>query len=327
MGAPKPHNRQNHNKTARRRLLVIALAVFLLVDVGLVAFALTATKPASSAGTVAAAPTSFPETVEPTATATPTAEPAETLATSTVTPTRVIAALDATTAWRALTGACPATSAAPEITTDSGVTWEAFNAAAETGATSILSIDVLDDAEASLITLDDVACAPQVVTTFVAGDAWKAYPERVAAEWYVDPSTSGTVHTPAGDVAAPCASVATLAALDNARAAVLCIDASVVTTQDAGFSWSVPSSIPGAAAITATAGGYAVAVANPTGCSGAALVSISENAAFDSAAIGTCFSSAVNEGETALSAADDGSIWLWVGDSYARTLDGGASWV
>ncbi|TFC91997.1 hypothetical protein [Cryobacterium sp. TMT4-31] len=327
MGAPKPHNRKNHNNPARRRLLVIALAVFLLVDVGLVAFALTATKPASSAGTVAAVPTSSPETVEPAVTPTPTVEPVDTTPTLTVAPTRVIAALNETTAWRALTGACPTTAAAPEITTDSGVNWEAFNAATETGATSILSIDVVDDAEASLITLDDIACAPQVVTTFVAGDAWRLYPERVAAEWYIDPSTSGTVHTPTGDVAAPCAAVATLAALDNARAAVLCLDASVVTTQDGGFSWSAPSSIPGAAAITATAGGYAVAVVNPTGCVGAVLVNISENAEFDSTASGTCFSSAVNAGETALSAADDGTIWLWVGDSFARSLDGGASWV
>lgn len=328
MGANTPSFRKNRNNPARRRWLVGGLAVFLLFDVGLVFFALTATKPASSAGTVAEAPaavepveTAAPAVVEP-----PVVDPVETTATATVSPTRLLAALDESTAWRASTGACPATSADPELTTDSGASWESFNASVETDASSILAMNVLDDTEVSLITLDVADCAPQLVSTFVAGNQWKAYPERAAAEWYVDPATPATVHSPSGDAAAPCEVVTTLAATDDSNAAVLCADASIFTTQDAGASWSAPTSVPGAAALAATPDGYEVAVANPVGCVGVSLVKISGDGGLDATAR-ACLAAAVNPGETAVSAAEDGTLWLWAGDAFARSTDGGASWV
>ncbi|POH60827.1 hypothetical protein C3B61_19210 [Cryobacterium zongtaii] len=188
-----------------------------------------------------------------------------------------------------------------------------------------MAIYVADAAEMSMVTLDAVDCAPQLVTTFVAGDAWKAYPDRVTAEWYVDPATSNTVHTPVGDVVAPCVSVATLAAADNSSAAVLCIDASVVTTQDAGATWSAPAAVPGAAAIAATNEGFQVAVANPAGCVGISLVGVSQDGAVD-ATPRPCVDAIVGTGETALSASDDGMLWLWAGDRFARSADGGATW-
>ncbi|TFC32021.1 hypothetical protein E3O53_12090 [Cryobacterium sp. TMT2-18-3] len=326
MAANNPSFRKNRNNPARRRWLVGGLAVFLLFDVGLVFFALTATKPDSSAGTVAEAPAvvepveTNPAEVEP-----PVVEPVETAATATVAPTRLLAALDSSTAWRASTSACPAASADPELTTDSGATWESFNASIETDASSILAISVTDDTEMSLVTLDIADCAPQLVSTFVAGDQWRAYPERVAAEWYIDPSTPDTVHSPSGDAAAPCATVATLAATDDSSAAILCTDASVFTTTDAGATWSAPASIPGAAALTATADGYGVAVANSAGCVGVALVTVSAAGGLDTTAR-ACLAATVIPGETAVTAAEDGTLWLWAGDAFARSTDGGQSW-
>ena len=327
MAANNPSFRKNRNNPARRRWLVGGLAVFLLFDVGLVFFALTATKPASSAGTVAGpvettAPTEaeLAENTEP-----PVVEPVETTATATIPPTRLLTALDASTAWRASTGACPASSADPELTTDSGATWETFNASIETDASSILSINVIDDKEASLVTLDIADCAPQIVSTFVAGDQWRAYPERAAVEWYVDPATPETVHSPSGDAAAPCEAVATLAATDASSAAVLCTDASIFTTTDAGKTWSAPASVPGAAALAATTGGYEVAVVNPAGCVGVSLVTVSTDGGLDTAAR-ACLAATVNRGESAISVAEDGTLWLWAGDALARSTDGGQSW-
>jgi hypothetical protein len=327
MGPTKPSGRKNRNNSARRRWLVGGLAVFLLFDAGLVFFALTNTKPASSAGTVAEAPTTEPPVDEPVETTEPAVvEPVETTATATVTPTRLLSALDASTAWRASTGACPATNANPELTTDSGAIWESFNASIETDASSILAMNVVDNTEVSLVTLDVADCAPQLVSTFVAGNQWKAYPERAAAEWYLDPATPATVHSPSGDAAAPCTTVATLAATDDSSAAVLCADASVFTTQDAGATWSAPTSVPGAAALAATTDGYEVAVANPVGCVGVSLVKVSADGVLDATAR-ACLAATVNPGETAVSAVEDGTLWLWAGDAFARSTDGGASWV
>ena len=327
MAANKPSGRKNRNILARRRWLVGGLAVFLLFDIGLVFFALTATKPASSAGTVAGALPSEPAVVVPVETTEPTVvEPVETEATATVTPTRLLAALDASTAWRASTGACSVASAEPELTTDSGATWESFNASIDTDASSILAINVIDDTETSLVTLDLADCAPQLVSTFVAGNQWRAYPERVAVEWYVDPASPATVHSPSGDAAAPCEAVTTIAATDDSSAAVLCTDASVFTTTDAGATWSAPVPVAGAAALAATTSGYEVAVANPAGCVGVSLVTVSADGELDATAR-ACLTATVNPGETAVSVAEDGTLWLWAGDAFARSTDSGASWV
>ena len=324
MRSTKSSGRRNRNHPARRRWLIGGLAVFLLFDAGLVFFALTATKPASSAGTVIEPVETDPSAAEPAEIERPVVEPVET--TPTVTPTRLLTALDASTAWRASTGACPATSADPELTTDSGTTWESFDASIETDASTILTMSVVDDTEVSLVTLDVADCAPQLVSTFVAGNQWKAYPERAAAEWYVDPATPNTVHSPSGGAAAPCAAVASLAATDKSSAAVLCTEATVFTTQDAGETWSAPTSVPGAAALAATTGGYQVAVSNPAGCVGVSLRKISSDVVIDETN-GACLTGTVNTGETAISVAEDGTIWLWAGEAFGRSTDGGASWV
>ena len=326
MAANKLSFRKNRNNPARRRWLVGGLAVFLLFDIGLVSLALTATKTVSSAGTVVEpSETASPMDTEPAEVEPTVVEPGETETTATVTPTRLLAALDSSTAWRASTGACPGASAAPELTTDSGATWESSNASVETDASSILAINVIDETETSLVTLDLANCAPQLVSTFVAGDQWRAYPERAAAEWYVDPATPASVHSPSGDVTAPCAAVTTLAEASDSNVAVVCADASVFTTMDAGKTWSTPASVPGAAAITATASGYEVAVANPVGCVGASLVRVSEDGVLDAAA-GACLAATVGPGDTAVSAAEDGTLWMWAGDAFARSTDDGASW-
>ena len=327
MAANKPSFRQNRNNPGRRRWLVGGLVVFLLFDIGLVAFALTSTNSVSSAGTVVEpVETTSPSDTGPVQTAAPAAvEPVQTTVTAKVAPTRLLAALNSYTAWRASTGACPAVSAQPELTTDSGATWESFNASIETDASSILAIKVIDDTETSLVTLDLADCAPQLVSTFVAGDQWRAYPERASVEWYVDPATPATVHSPTGNVAAPCETVATLAVTDDSSAAVLCADASVFTTLDSGATWSVPASVPGAAAVAAAAEGYEVAVANPVGCIGVSLVRVSVDGGLD-ATVGGCFPAAVKPGELALAAAEDGTLWLWAGDAFARSVDGGGSW-
>ncbi|MDH6235369.1 hypothetical protein [Cryobacterium sp. CG_9.6] len=323
MGGFKTMSRKNRDNRLRRRLFIAGLAVFLLFDVVLVSVALTTGQPTTDAGAVVEPVASAPA-VEPTPT------PVETTAAAvapvaTVAPTRILAALDATTAWRATTGACPAAPAAPELTTDSGATWDGFNAAIDTDASSILAINVFDEAEASLVTLNITDCAPQLVSTFVAGEQWRAYSDRVDAEWYVDPATSAVVHSPSGDVTAPCGAVATLAATDDTTAAVLCTDASVFTTVDAGATWSAAASVPGAAALTASTEGYRVAVVNPTGCTGISLVTISLVGALDSTPA-ACVSATVNPGEVALSAAEDGTLWLWAGDAFARSTDNGVSW-
>ncbi len=305
----------------RRRWLIIGLAVFLLIDAVLIVLALTANRPAGTAGeTPAAKPT-----VEATETTAPTAEPtAPPEAQPAVAPTRVLAALDGTTAWRASAGACPATQATAELTTDAGATWVPSNASTDTGASAILSINAIDADEASMVTLAAPDCAPQLVGTFVAGAQWAAYPDRLGANWYVNPADRATVNSPAGSFPAPCASVIAVAPRSDTVAGVLCAEGAVVRTGDGGATWGPPIAAPGAVHLSVTGEGYILLAANQPNCAGAQVSSTTEAPDGAITPVG-CREAAFNPGEAVIASAGD-TVWLWAGETVSKSTDGGATW-
>ncbi|TFC89812.1 hypothetical protein E3T24_00415 [Cryobacterium sp. TmT2-59] len=306
----------------RHRLLIAGLAVFLLFDVALVSFALTASKPSANAGT--AVKPAETTTAEPSTTEQPVVEPVETPAITSPPPTRILTALDASTLWRATTGDCPAATATPELSTDAGETWRAFDASKGTDASSILSIYVSSKSEASLVTLTAGDCTPQRVTTFVAGAQWQEYPDRVGSNWYVDPTDRARVHSPSGSFSAPCSAVIALAPRTDSTAALLCSDGTLFRTGDGAATYGPAVALPGAANLTVSDNGYIIVATDQADCAGAQLLATSEEP--DGALTPTgCREEAVTPGTLALAGAD-GIVWLWAGDVVSSSIDGGTTW-
>ncbi|HEV7948382.1 MAG TPA: hypothetical protein VGP24_01320 [Glaciihabitans sp.] len=306
----------------------LGLIAFVLLDVLLISWALRVSESKAVDPISFAAPTSEPVLAaqpEPTPSSRPSAAPAETVITA-VPPTRILAALDSSTAWRATTGPCPATQAAPELTTDGGASWTATDATGSTQVTALQHIAVSSGRVATMIGLAQSDCAPQFVKTFVAGDNYSSYPDELDAAWYVDPANRAVLHSPSGDHPAPCSRIIALANRDADAAAVLCPGDLVYMTTDAAASWLEPLQVSGALAIAPAADeGYLAAAAGRAGCTGVQLLTVTD---FESIQTG-CFPSEASDkilpGSVALSEAAN-TVWLWVGSASGRSQDEGVTW-
>jgi hypothetical protein len=132
------------------------------------------------------------------------------------------------------------------------------------------------------------------------------------------------VHSPKGDVTAPCGSMVGLAAKDASNAAVLCADHGIYRTSDAGVSWSGPLIVIGSVALTATAEGYATAATSLAGCAGIAVSRF--DAAVGGATLAGCLATSTPQPGTVAVASGGSTLWLWAGDLLARSSDGGSTW-
>jgi hypothetical protein len=319
--------RQPRDFSRRHRLTYLGIALFVLADVGLIAVAIGASHSANTMAKPGPIPT-FEATAPASAAGSggkPTPTPSATATADAVAPTRILSALNATTAWRAITGACPATAASPELSTDSGATWKATNATGPTKITALQRIIVSSPASATMIGLSQTGCAPELVKTFVAGRNFASYPKELASAWFVDPSTRGSVHSPAGDKPAPCPAVVAIAASDAKSAAILCADHTAYVTSDAAVTWSRPLAVPGAGNLAVSAKGFVATASADSRCVGVRLVSLSgvplavgTTACLPLDALPTADHVAVSEAS--------GTLWVWAGGSLKRSGDGGATW-
>lgn len=319
--------------SSRRRLWIyIAVAAFIIADIVLILWALGSTRSnADAAEPRSIAPVTEPAAVEPDetkppiATPNPTPKPVDTEITP-VSSSRILTALDATTAWRATTGACPQATASPELTTNGGATWKSTNATGPAKVTALQRIMVTSEKVASMIGLSQADCAPQFVKTFIAGDNYASYPKELGSAWYVDPADRARLHSPSGDNAAPCDVVVALATQDTKSAAVLCDNGQGYTTTDAAGSWFGPAAVPGAIALAAIDSGYLAASAGRADCAGVQVLSLTNDLVATPIGcypvvgpVGTL------AGKVALSHAS-GTTWLWAGNSLVRSTDNGATW-
>jgi hypothetical protein len=309
----------------RRRLAVVGLIIFVIADIILVAWAATASRTpheSTSAATTSRPTASATKSATPTPTPTPTATTAPVA--DAVAPTRLLAVLDNNTAWRAATGPCPATPAVAEITTDGGANWKQSDASGPTGASSLIRLTVQSGTQASAIALTAQGCSPEFIRTYVAGDNWATYADQLPGAWYANPGTGGTVHSPTGDVPAPCPAVVGLAVSAGSNAAVLCANHDVYRTTDNGASWGSAQNVPAAVAITALDSGYVVASVGAEGCAGTSIAGIDGGNGGPGAL--ACVGSGQPAAGTVAIAAGTGTVWLWAGDALARSTDGGKTW-
>ena len=329
MAAPKYKRHVPKDGSRHRLTTYIAVSLFVLVDVALIGWALNSTRGAPAAPQALEITAATTPQVEPTVTSTPeptAAAPTFTLAEA-VTPTRIITALNATTAWRAQTGPCPATPAEPEYTLDGGATWTTTDATGPTGVTAIQSITVEADGIASMVALAGADCAPEFVKTFVAGDNYRAYDDQLENNWYVNPDEPLTVVGPTGSADSPCGQVVSLAPTSQTAAAVLCSDQTVFVTDSGGADWIGPVSAPSTVGISASVEGYRLASVGYAGCAGIQLGSLlpGQYAVELTGCLPIETITAESAADIAVSEAD-GSVWVWTQDQVSRSSNGGATW-
>jgi len=321
---PRPTRYNPHKSPYRRYWIYTGVIAFILVDVVLVVWAL------SVRTEVTAAEPSRPVPTFTTDKTTMTPTPAPVVSTVAVPSIRLLSALDADTAWRATTGECPAAAAAPELTTDAGATWKGTDATGDVQVTALQSLHVVSNTLVELTGLAAADCAPQFVKSFVAGDDYASYPKELASRWYVDPAERSIVHTPDGDVAAPCSSVVALAPRTDVanEAAVLCDDTRVFITEDSAGSWSDPVQAPGAVNLAVTSVGYLVASVGLPECAGVQLVAMSarSSTATPTGCVPVDAPKEAMPGNVAISEAS-GTVWLWAGTVLRRSSDGGVTWL
>jgi hypothetical protein len=325
--ARKIRTRRRQGDPLPRRWIVIGIAAFVVVDILLIVWALTAVRAPHSnedpAATSTPAPTaSSTPTARPTATVTPTPTPA--VQPAAVQPTRIIAALDANTAWRAATGPCPATPGTLEGTSDGGASWKASDAAGPAGASAVIRLSVQSATQTDAVALAAAGCAPEFIRTYVSGDNWATYPDQLAGTWYLNPANAAVLHTPQGDRPAPCGEAVGLAPRDATTAAVLCTDHSVYRTTDAGVTWGAATVVAGAVAISSAGTVYAAAAAGIPACAGVSMAVL--DAAQSPPTTTGCFVTATPTAGAVALADGAGTLWLWAGDALARSGDQGASW-
>lgn len=286
------------------------ITALVIADVVLVALALSATRAPVPTSAAFAPPPSPSATTSPT----PTSEPAH-ASPAVAALSAVLGAVDDTVAYRAVTGSCPDAAAQLEVTVDAGGTW---TPAAPADARSIQSIAALPE-NVTILAADPASCAPSAYRSFVQGADW-AVADDLGSRWHLDGST---VVAPGGTASAPCATPVQLAARSATEAVVLCDDAMLTASSDAGASWSEPTAVPAAASVTSGADGYYVAVVDGGECDGVQVVALSTD--LQPGAPGACVESNAGPGATVVAAAG-GVLWLWSGDVVVRSIDGGATW-
>lgn len=309
-----------------RRWFAIALAVFLLVDAGLVVWALNDRARDSSGSAASDDGMLSSRTPTPTASSasTPISTPTPTSSAqaNTMPPTRTLDAVSSEVAWRAETNGCPGGPAIVEVTQDGGESWSDSDAGTNTDARSVLRIVAESASEATTVVLRGDNCDSTIVGTYVGGAEWEEYPDRLPRYWLVNPGDRATVVTSAGAKKAPCDTVIAVAPRDENVGAVLCSNQAFHVTQDSGESWSKAVKVDGAVTLTATNSGYAVAVINQGDCAGLSIVAVSGDT------VGSprgCTGADVSAGDVAISEADN-TLWAWVADELFRSNDGGESW-
>ncbi|WP_392544724.1 WD40/YVTN/BNR-like repeat-containing protein [Oryzobacter telluris] len=298
----------------RRSLPTIGLVALLLLDLGLVVWALwpagtTAASPSPSAGRPS---TSVSSSASPSPSASASAEPpaaARPLS-------RVVSAASAQVVWAAGTGSCDEPGKV-HVSRDGGKTWRSQDAP---GAVTRIRPN---DGRSGFVIGGDDQCRLRLWNTSDAGASWTD-PRSAADAWGRDPDDATRVHRPGGDPVKPCqadARVLDLAGLRDGVASVVCNDGTVRTTSDAGARWTTSLEREGLVALALTAPGRGAVAIVAEDCTGVAV------AALAGGKVGTvqCLEDvAPRPGQVSVSVVAD-ATWLVAGDTVLRAPSADAS--
>lgn len=294
------------------------LAVFVLI---LSVLALTQHRSAPVATGAPAPRTESPAATQsaspdPAASEEPTGEPEAPAAA--VVPTRHLTMLNTGTLIRSTTGQCNGPAPVVESSTDSGATWAVgdTSAAAPTQVLRLLSGGV-----AQAIVFDQ-SCQPTGMRSVDEGSVWVASPGLLQGSWYFNPAAPASLHAPSGETTLPCTALA-FSAWDT-TAIALCDDGTAVTTTNGAATWSERVPAPGAVTANAAPDGFRVLVRGTApDCAGVQVAPLTDGIVQPA---GGCLTAEFAPGDVALAGGGDGSIAAWVGDVFALSADGGATW-
>jgi hypothetical protein len=324
---PDARRKRGQRATTRRRLAIIGIAAFLLVDLGLVAVAVTREPSGLAADAETPAATSTPSTPTPEPVETPVATP--TAAPDAVPTSRLLSAVDGDTAWRSEAGTCtPGSDPTPttlEATTTGGDSWTPSTVTTPGLVAGVDRLQATDASTAFVVGPAGTSCETAFAQTFSAGAAFRDYPDRLAGAWHVARSDRAVVHSPIGDQVAPCPVVVDLAVVSDTQAAVLCADHTLYRTDDGAASWDGGTTVDGAVAVSAEVGTVYVASADAPDCAG---TQISSSPATDDAPVTPvgCASATSDQPGTVALSATAGAVWLWAGETVLVSRDGGSTW-
>jgi hypothetical protein len=296
---------------------MVGLAAFLVIDVLLVAFAISSTRhPVDQGGTTidpgvvaTSGPTSTKTTSAP---ATPSVK---------VVPlTRGVVAFDKETAFRFTTGSCKSGGAKLELTRNGGESWGPRSAAYDT----IVRVRVRPDGSAFVVGADSATDCVPAIRQAGALDADFGDSVVVSDAWFRDPRAATSVGVPTGGTSKPCGSdqVIDLAVIDSGAAA-LCSDGRL-RVSTSGERWDTSATVEGALALALNAKARAyVVVPGVDSCDGLAVV----DAGKPTKAVGCAAADVakVKPGTIALSVTGSGG-WLGVGDTVYLAGGNLATW-
>ncbi len=81
--------------------------------------------------------------------------------------------------------------------------------------------------------------------------------------------------------------------------------------------------MPNAAAIAVSPSGYRIAVLNADGCTG---IQLGELVDGDLSGLGACLRVEAEQADVAVTTAADGATFVWAGDVFSGSPNGGATW-
>ena len=281
----------------------IGLAVLLVADAGLVAWALR-TPPAPAPHRIATSATASP-TSSPSPSASVTA--AEKASAAAVPLTRLVGAVDADTAWVAVAGTCTKAGSVA-LTTNGGGTWSS-NAAP--GRVTRLRPDSATEA---LAVGGADGCALTFWETTSKGETWSEAPASAQA-WARDPKDATKVRAPGESQVVPCpdkGKVVDLSPEGTTNATVLCEGGELRTTSDTGATWKTALTQSGAVALWTAETGNGVLLARADKCAGIQVRTLVDGKAKDVACVAKA---PFAEGRAAVSVAEGGAVWLVAGST------------
>ena len=302
---------------------MVGLAAFLVVDVMLVAFAISSTRqPVAQGGStintgVVTSP-SVPKTTTTTSGTTTTGPATPSVKVAPL--TQGLVAFDKRSAFRFTTGSCKSGGSKLELTRNAGASWGPRSVTYDT----IVRVRVRPDGSAFVVGADSETDCTPAIRQAGALDADFGDSVVVNDAWFRDPRAGASIGLPTGGTGKPCGSTAVvdLAVVDSGAAA-LCSDGRIRVSAS-GERWDTSATVEGALALALNTKARAfVVVPGADSCNGLAIVDAAKPAqALGCAAVNL---TKVEPGTVALSVTS-GSGWLSVGDAVYLAGGNLATW-
>ncbi|OJX65186.1 MAG: hypothetical protein BGO95_06990 [Micrococcales bacterium 73-13] len=315
--------RRRAQSDGRRTWWIVGITAFVLVDIGLVWWAVggvgrgvDTSAEALPLSSFAPAPTPRPASARATPTPTPTPDPIVLAAMA-----RRIVPIDATRAWRTASVGCPG-GASIEWSEDAGASWTAWSAGDDVaGVGDIVAFG--DGNTVGIIAALAGDCRQEYRMSFTGGEFWAAYPGEQPDTPIIEPTAGTALVVAAGAVASPCGPISEYAV--GSGVAVLCTSTALAIAAADLSGWTTARPDGAAVAVTNLGDGYLVASRRAAGCvDGLRFATVDAAGAVSE---GPCLAAAGDEATSVeLGTAPDGSVWMWLGDRVAVSGDGGASW-